>query len=795
MLARARPVVLVAQLFYAISHAANSTGVGAYIAQGVGQSSSSIDAACAAYQTALPNNTLGWYTTGPNLTFPGAIATWSCLPENVPCNLICGNDRPDCISSGSSVAATCSPQWSAYSCSYSSYVSAHITGSYTTAYGDIFTSTVIEYPTTVTADTHFTFQKWGGDTTIITPVYVFGEPTPVTTITSTNSDYATHTVASSVDFYWSSTTIVEKTYGTTYTTAYLNMYEIPLTQLYPVPTPACTITEVYSETCDSGGTAAGQYCNIYGGTVEVYYWPGVTPGPDGKFANTTQPVNPSTTEVSGVTMTSPSVYVSFESVYAADSCRQIGAMHTGSVLAFDPASISTVYGEGFLSDAIPNGASMYNFGDLGPTINAAAYERQVQCIVETGCPTIYTAYAPTISVPSELRSLDPAWASCYPDFRGFYDPPKALQQQQTIAGPSLYVSATPSPTVSSPLAVNTGGSITTSLPPSLIDETYTTSSLLEVVIASETIKTGGQTVIGGTTYSLASSDSNTVVDGVTTTLQSAQIGDPTLTSTSSDLTGDQTVPGSVIGSKILTDGTATSVGSGQKLVDGATYASISFDSTVVVNGATSTLQSEQTGDPDVLTLESSTLTEDQTVSGFVIGSNTLTEGATLTVGSGSAAQTLHMTTASDGETVVVFGTTGTQLVLDASETLPSSQPSSYTEKGVVSGFVIGSETLTEGAVITVGSGTAAQTLRMTTESNGDTVVIFGTTSTQLILDLSETSPSRQPSSASTSPSDLAASGSAGSGLSINTNAAGNDRGLVSTMLVLIVLAACSLLVM
>lgn len=404
---------------------------------------------CAAYQTAFPDNTLGWLTTGPNLTWPGAVSTWDCWTR--PCNLICADDTEDCITSGSSYAASCAPQWSAYSCSYSSYVSEHITGNFTSTWGDIFTSIVSEYPSTSTADTSFTFYEWGGATTVITPVYVFGTPTPVSTIVSTASYYGAHTVPSSADYYWSSTTDVVSTYGTTYTTAYLDLFEIPLTHFYPTPTPACSITEVYSATCDD-------YCNIYGGTVEVYYWPGVTPGPDGNFPNTTKPSTPSTTEVDGVTMTSPSVYVSFQSLYAADSCRRVGSEYTGSILAFDPASISTVYGgPGFLSADVPDGASVFNFGDLGPTVDAAAYERQVNCVVDTGCKTIYPDYKPTISVPSEVRALDPAWASCYPDFRGFYDPPKALGAATTVPGPGGYTSATPSPTPVSPMPTETGG--------------------------------------------------------------------------------------------------------------------------------------------------------------------------------------------------------------------------------------------------------------------------------------------------------------------------------------------------
>ena len=256
--------------------------------------------------------------------------------------------------------------------------------------------------------------------TTITPVYVFGSPTPVATVTSAESVYAVHALRSSNNIYWSSTNGVVKTYGITYSTAWLDMYENPLTDLNPVPTPACTITDVFSAACGSGSDA-NYYCNIYGGTVEVYDWPNVTPGPDGTFANTTKPVNPSTTEISGITMTLPSMYMGFEFVYAADSCLTLGSVHKGSILAFDPTSISTIYdGPGFMSDAVSDGASVYNFGDLGPTINAPTYERQVDCVVNDGCKTIYPTYAPTISVPSGVRALEPAWASCYPDCRGLY---------------------------------------------------------------------------------------------------------------------------------------------------------------------------------------------------------------------------------------------------------------------------------------------------------------------------------------------------------------------------------------
>lgn len=45
----------------------------------------------------------------------------------------------------------------------------------------------------------------------------------------------------------------------------LDLTELPRTALYPVPTPACSITDVLQETCG--------LCGIYGGTVQVFYWP------------------------------------------------------------------------------------------------------------------------------------------------------------------------------------------------------------------------------------------------------------------------------------------------------------------------------------------------------------------------------------------------------------------------------------------------------------------------------------------------------------------------------------------
>ncbi|KAI7156148.1 hypothetical protein KC343_g7510 [Hortaea werneckii] len=49
----------------------------------------------------------------------------------------------------------------------------------------------------------------------------------------------------------------------------------------------------------------------------------------------------------------------------------------------------------------------------------------------------YGAYKPLIAIPTEVRDLDPAWASCTAWYGGAYDPPKALQGATAVATPEV----------------------------------------------------------------------------------------------------------------------------------------------------------------------------------------------------------------------------------------------------------------------------------------------------------------------------------------------------------------------
>ncbi|KAK5695227.1 hypothetical protein LTR97_008733 [Elasticomyces elasticus] len=48
-------------------------------------------------------------------------------------------------------------------------------------------------------------------------------------------------------------------------------------------------------------------------------------------------------------------------------------------------------------------------------------------------------YAPLLAIPTEVRNLDPAWATCSGWYGGLFDPPKALQEVAAAATPTLPV--------------------------------------------------------------------------------------------------------------------------------------------------------------------------------------------------------------------------------------------------------------------------------------------------------------------------------------------------------------------
>jgi hypothetical protein len=189
------------------------------------------------------------------------------------------------------------------------------------------------------------------------------------------------------------------------------LYPQPTYTVLTAPTPRCKYT-AYSRIDRS---ECGK-CTITGGTVDLYFWPPAQTGTsDGtpRFPTSTGVVS---TVVDGNTLISPTVYISIHTIYASDACLQVGKRHHGTIVAMNPEEISTQVHVGGKAAAYSYRRLDYN--DLTGLPPVSNYEMQPSCLV-TGCPTIYyTSWNPTLVVPSKVRAIDPAWATCGLDLAG-----------------------------------------------------------------------------------------------------------------------------------------------------------------------------------------------------------------------------------------------------------------------------------------------------------------------------------------------------------------------------------------
>ncbi|KAI9812294.1 MAG: hypothetical protein M1827_004743 [Pycnora praestabilis] len=109
--------------------------------------------------------------------------------------------------------------------------------------------------------------------------------------------------------------------------------------------------------------------------------------------------------VDGYTFTSPSVYVAFLGLSAADSCGQRGQAYSSTLIAFPTGELSTVVSYPYPGLIFDPTIASFNFADLA-------------------CPT-HTS--PSLLFPTQLTTIDPDWQGCTNTvfFTGL-DPPTAL---------------------------------------------------------------------------------------------------------------------------------------------------------------------------------------------------------------------------------------------------------------------------------------------------------------------------------------------------------------------------------
>ncbi|KAK5107030.1 hypothetical protein LTR62_001919 [Meristemomyces frigidus] len=176
-----------------------------------------------------------------------------------------------------------------------------------------------------------------------------------------------------------------------------------------------------------------------------------------------------------MTLTSPTVYIAFQTAYATDICgHTVGKAYPGAIIGINPQSLYSMVGDqDFNVETMDDGAgptstfypsAQFDFHDLNPNSvpPVSAYVAQPSCFALANCYTIWPKqYRPVLVLPSQVRDLDPAWQSCGLDWHGAWDPPIALQPAEVVDpvttphAPAYTVPASPRSSFATPASQTT----------------------------------------------------------------------------------------------------------------------------------------------------------------------------------------------------------------------------------------------------------------------------------------------------------------------------------------------------
>ena len=305
----------------------------------------------------------------------------TCLDDegHPPCVAYCHENDTICRAAGTVATSSCNELWSTYNGNKLKTENPEPGWSlYYTTYGTTggeSTTTVNVYTTFSTANLSVVKNNIDSNAedprVTITPVYAMGQPIPSASVKTISSSQRT-------------------------------------TSWLTGPKPSCRYIAL------STSNDCGQ-CSIHGGTVELFFWPPATKTATESAADAT----PRSTVLSnGITLYSQSAYISLSTIYASNSCTRVGLNHTGTLLAMDPADVSTqVHWGGKVAQTGANYYGQLNYADLMGVPPVSDYENQPSCIMY-GCSTIFPTYSPTLVVPMAMRSLRPEWVSCVAALEG-----------------------------------------------------------------------------------------------------------------------------------------------------------------------------------------------------------------------------------------------------------------------------------------------------------------------------------------------------------------------------------------
>ncbi|KAL4893650.1 hypothetical protein BDV59DRAFT_176884 [Aspergillus ambiguus] len=206
----------------------------------------------------------------------------------------------------------------------------------------------------------------------------------------------------------------------------------------PIEPEACPSTK-RNYTVEDPCTA----CHYLPNTATMFYWPVTTVNGDLCLQNgSTIPATPTgdgpnTAVVDGNTFISPTIYVSFTSIYARSNQRvhpggPCGGDHVNAIISVDPADISSY--RSHRNAKYPTIGTQYpfNFADFQPqvignytqtVVPAPQYLGGSQCPLYQTCTIIRDDYVPYMEIPDVMTQIDPRWTQCD---RSWYIPPVSL---------------------------------------------------------------------------------------------------------------------------------------------------------------------------------------------------------------------------------------------------------------------------------------------------------------------------------------------------------------------------------
>ncbi|KAF2211099.1 hypothetical protein CERZMDRAFT_98830 [Cercospora zeae-maydis SCOH1-5] len=234
---------------------------------------------------------------------------------------------------------------------------------------------------------------------------------------------------------WSSVT--EKIYGCGLCTIYGEGVELVY---FPEP------TTVSRDMCASTPTAP---LTSYGPGAVISAYAGKSFGANTSStagANTSSTAGAKKTAVvDGHTFTTGTAYISISKVYAANRCSKTFGVVTDAILAMPSESVLSLrYSQDHFQRLMETDKVTgypVSYADFNTPIPWSAWNGQAQCQDaqdDVSCGIIYeNYYRPQLAIPPEITSLSPDFEGCQMFYNGLWDPPLALTQAQSAAGPTL----------------------------------------------------------------------------------------------------------------------------------------------------------------------------------------------------------------------------------------------------------------------------------------------------------------------------------------------------------------------